>query len=240
MADSDRISLLSSSPRRRELIASLMNPVSILGSRGEEPRPEEGESAEGYVARSAVAKLGGGVDSCVRRNDGGSRGDEGRVLVSGDCGWLVSGDTVVTLDGAILGKPGSDEEALDMLRRLRNRRHQVVTGIAALDTRSGRMVSETETSDIYTRDYSDADIEKYIARGEPFDKAGAYAVQDDDFNPVTRVEGCYLNVVGLPMCLLVGALRALGAKPKLRPLDQIPYYERCGGCRLQAVSEGES
>ena len=221
MPDSSEIALLSSSPRRRELIASLLNPVSISGSRGEEPRPEDGESPEKYVIRSAVAKLGDGS------SDSGER-------------WLVSADTVVALDGAIFGKPASDEEARDMLRRLRDRKHQVVTGVAALDTGSGRLESETDTSDIYTRDYSDMDIEAYIARREPFDKAGAYAVQDDEFSPVVRVEGCYLNVVGLPMCLLVSLLRRLDADPRLRPLDQIPYYDRCADCRLQAAPEGES
>lgn len=219
MSNSNGISLLSSSPRRRELIKSLMNPVSISGSRGEEPRPEAGETPEKYVIRSAIAKLG-------------------ERSWSGD-GWLVSADTVVALDGDILGKPNSDEEARDMLTRLRDRRHQVVTGIAVADAISGQLRCEVETSDIYTRNYSDDDIEAYIARREPFDKAGAYAVQDDEFDPVIRVEGCYLNVVGLPMCLLVAALDTLGAKPKLRPLDQIPYYDRCSDCRLQAVSESE-
>lgn len=220
MSDSNGISLLSSSPRRRELIKSLMNPVSISGSRGEEPRPEDGETPEKYVIRSAIAKLG-------------------ERSWSGGDGWLVSADTVVAMDGEIFGKPNSDDEARDMLTRLRDRRHQVVTGIAVADAGSGQLRCEAETSDIYTRNYSDEDIEAYIARREPFDKAGAYAVQDDEFNPVTRVEGCYLNVVGLPMCLLVAALDTLGAKPKLRPLDQIPYYDRCSDCRLQAVSESE-
>ena len=195
--------------------------MSISGSRGEEPRPDAGESPENYVTRSAIAKLGE-----EKRNAGE--------------GFLVSADTIVALDGDILGKPDSDEEARDMLRRLRNRRHQVVTGVAVLDAASGRLQSQTDTSDIYTRDYSDQDIEAYIARREPFDKAGAYAVQDDLFNPVIRVEGCYLNVVGLPLCLLVGLLRQLGAHPKLRPLDQIPYYDRCADCRLQCVLESES
>ncbi len=221
MPDSSEIALLSSSPRRRELIRSLLNPVSISGSRGEEPRPEDGETPEKYVIRSAIAKLGEGS-------------------WSGDEGWLVSADTVVALDSEIFGKPASDEEARDMLTRLRDRRHQVITGVAVLDTESGRLRSETDTSDIYTRDYSDADIEKYIARREPFDKAGAYAVQDDEFNPVVRVEGCYLNVVGLPLCLLVELLKRLDADPRLRPLDQIPYYDRCADCRLQAALEGES
>ena len=221
MSDSSGISLLSSSPRRRELIKSLMNPVSISGSRGEEPRPEEGETPDKYVIRSAIAKLG--------ERSG-----------SGYDGWLVSADTVVALDGDILGKPNSDEEAWDMLTRLRSRRHQVVTGIVVADAGSGQMRCEVETSDIYTRNYSDEDIEEYIARREPFDKAGAYAVQDDAFNPVIRVEGCYLNVVGLPICLLADALDTMGAKPKLRPLDQIPYYDRCSDCRLQSVLESES
>ncbi len=220
MSDPNGISLLSSSPRRRELIKSLLNPVSISGSRGEEPRPEAGETPKKYVIRSAIAKLG----------DGNWRGDDG---------WLVSADTVVAVDGEIFGKPSSDEEARDMLTRLRDRRHQVVTGIAVADVGSGQLRCEVETSDIYTRNYSDEDIEGYIARREPFDKAGAYAVQDDEFSPVIRVEGCYLNVVGLPMCLLVAALDALGARPKLRPLNQIPYYDRCSDCRLRAVSESE-
>ncbi|MXY20651.1 MAG: septum formation protein Maf [Dehalococcoidia bacterium] len=220
MSESNGISLLSSSPRRRELIKSLMNPVSISGSRGEEPRPAAGEIAEKYVIRSAIAKLG-------------------ERSWSGGDGWLVSADTVVVLDGDILGKPNSDEEARAMLTRLRDRRHQVVTGIAVADAGSWQMRCEVETSDIYTRNYSDEDIEAYIARREPFDKAGAYAVQDDEFDPVIRVDGCYLNVVGLPMCLLVAALDTLGARPKLRPLDQIPYYDRCSDCRLQAVSESE-
>ena len=173
------------------------------------------------MARSALAKLGEGAWSA-------------------DDGWLVSADTVVALDGEILGKPNSVEEARDMLTRLRNRRHEVVTGISVLNPKSGMGLVETETSDIFTRNYSDEAIETYIARGEPFDKAGAYAVQDDEFNPVTRVDGCYLNVVGLPLCLLIRSLDILGAKPKLRPFNQIPYHDRCRDCRMHAALECKS
>ena len=221
LSNSNKISLLSSSPRGRELIKALLNPVSIAGSRGEEPRPRRNESPEEYVVRSAFAKLG--------------RGDW-----SADDGWLVGADTVVVLGGEILGKPASEEEARDMLTRLRNRRHRVVTGTVVVNAVSGRLRFEVGTSDIYTRNYSDEDIEKYIARREPFDKAGAYAVQDGDFNPVTRVEGCYLNVIGLPLCQLVESLRILDAKPKLRPFNQIPYHDRCSDCRLQDLMECET
>ena len=207
------ITLLSASPRRREIIKALLNPVLISGSRGAEPRPDEGESPGEYVVRCAGSKLGDADHT-------------------GDAGILVGADTVVALDGEILGKPNCDEEARLMLRKLRNRLHLVITGVVALDADSGEMRSCVETSRIYTRNYSDEDIETYITRREPFDKAGAYAVQDDEFRPVTRVEGCYLNVVGLPLCRLAESLESLGANLKLRSFSEIPYYDRCEDCRL--------
>lgn len=213
-----KITLLSSSPRRREIARGLLNPTAIQASRGEEPRPNSGEPPADYVIRSAVAKLGDGPHD---PSDG----------------CLVGADTIVTLDGEIFGKPATDSEARQMLERLRNRRHEVVTGVAALDSKTGRLLSASDVSLIYTRDYSDADIEKYIAGREPFDKAGAYAVQDDDFNPVSRVEGCYLNVVGLPLCLLSSLTERLGVPLQLRPLSEIPYYERCADCKLNHTSE---
>ena len=119
-----------------------------------------------------------------------------------------------------------------MLRRLRNRRHEVVTGVAVLDPTSGRTVTGSESSAVLTRDYSDQEIEKYIARHESLDKAGGYAVQDGDFAPVSNVEGCYLNVVGLPLCLLLRLLRGVGLEAELRPLNEVPYYGRCTDCKL--------
>ena len=164
-------------------------------------------------SRCAVAKLGAGpFDS--------------------KSGCLVSADTVVALDGDILGKPESDGHARAMLRRLRNRRHEVVTGVAVLDPATGRTVTGSESSAVLTCDYSDQEIEKYIARREPMDKAGGYAVQDGDFAPVSNVEGCYLNVVGLPLCLLLDLLRRVDVEAKLRPLNEVPYYGRCTDCKL--------
>ena len=208
-----RFTLLSSSPRRREIVSAFTGRVDVAGSRGTEPEPLEGEAPDDYVVRCAVAKLGSGpFDS--------------------DAACLVSADTVVALDGEILGKPKSDGHARSMLKRLRNRRHQVVTGVAVLNLTVGRVVTGAESSSVLTRDYSDEEIEKYIARREPLDKAGGYAVQDGDFAPVSNVEGCYLNVVGLPLCLLLGLLRSVGVETKLRPLNEVPYYDRCTECRL--------
>ena len=206
--------LLSSSPRRREIVSAFNGRVEVAASRGTEPRPLDRESPHDYVVRCAVAKLGTGpFDS--------------------DATSLVSADTVVALDGEILGKPESDEHARSMLRSLRNRRHDVVTGVAVLGPAAGRTVTGSESSAVLTRNYSDEDIEEYIARREPFDKAGGYAVQDGDFAPVSNVEGCYLNVVGLPLCLLLGLLREVGAEAKLRPLNEVPYYDRCIDCKLR-------
>ena len=207
------ITLLSSSPRRREIVSAFRGRVGVAGSRGAEPVPLEGEAPHEYVVRCAVAKLGTGpFDS--------------------DSGGLVSADTVVALDGEILGKPKSDGQARWMLRSLRNRRHEVVTGVAVLDPATERKVTGSESSSVLTRDYTDEEIEKYIARCEPMDKAGGYAVQDGDFAPVTNVDGCYLNVVGLPLCLLLDLLHRVDVEAKLRPLIEVPYYGRCTDCRL--------
>ena len=212
-----RLILASTSPRRREIIRAAAAGASVRASLGEEPRPTAGESPEDYVVRAALAKLGDGERAPAN-------------------GVVVAADTVVALGGEIFGKPRDESEARTMLRRLRNRWHRVITGVAVLDE-NGRTAADREISHILTRDYSDADIERYIALREPFDKAGAYAVQDDRFAPVERVEGCYLNVVGLPPCLLRALIGRLGRRLRLRAADRIPYYERCADCKLTPAPE---
>ena len=184
--DKTRVTLLSGSARRREIVGGAFVNATIEDSRGEEPRPNAGEPASEYVVRSAIAKLGDG---------GTSRNPDGGVL--------LSADTVVALDGEILGKPADADEARSMLERLSDGWHQVITGVAAMDEATGRILTDLETSDVRTRAFSDADIDAYVASGEPFDKAGGYAVQDEDFRPVRRFDGCYLNIVGLPLCVVV-------------------------------------
>lgn len=218
--------LLSSSPRRREIISGLTGNVSISQSRGEEPRPRQGEDAEAYAVRSAVAKLG-------TQSGFGAASAEGQSNVGGE--YLIAADTVVALDARIFGKPLTETEADDMLRQLRNRRHRVITGVAVMDEKTGDIETGVESSTIVTRDYSDDEIAAYISSGEPFDKAGAYAVQDAQFGPVLSVDGCYLNVVGLPLCLLATLLTRLGASVELRPSDSIPYHDRCTDCRSSGL-----
>ncbi len=210
----DRLTLLSSSARRREIVRAAIRNSRIADSRGEEPRPQPMEPPAEYVVRSAVAKLG-----APARSD--------------DEGCLIGADTVVVLDGEILGKPRSDSDAARMLRSLSGRRHAVMTGVVALHADSGRTSVGVESTSVRVRRLSEREIDEYVASGKPRDKAGAYAVQDEDFAPSESVEGCYLNVVGLPLCLAVELARGLGATVGLRAPHRIPYLSQCAGCRLE-------
>ena len=121
---------------------------------------------------------------------------------------VIAADTVVALDGDALGKPGDRDEAVHMLRKLRGRQHQVVTTVAmtyAPHRQRGEMISHNVVTKVNMREYDDSEIRHYVATGLPYDRAGAYGVQDGDFDPAEAVIGCYLNVVGLPLC----AVRAM-------------------------------
>jgi predicted house-cleaning NTP pyrophosphatase (Maf/HAM1 superfamily) len=100
-----------------------------------------------------------------------------------------------------------------MLRRLRGRAHQVYTALSLLDTASGQIETEVATTNVPMRRYSDAEIDAYIATGDPFDKAGGYAIQHRGFQPVAQLSGCFSNVVGLPLCHLLRALRQFDVVP---------------------------
>ena len=114
-------------------------------------------------------------------------------------GVVLAADTVVVIDGEALGKPSGPEEARAMLRRLRGREHEVITGVAVVDARTGREKSVAVTSRVLMGAYSDATIDAYVATGGPLDKAGAYAIQDLGGALVERLTGSYTNVVGLPV-----------------------------------------
>jgi MAF protein len=123
---------------------------------------------------------------------------------------VIGSDTNVAIAGTILGKPRDDDEARAMLRLLRGRVHQVHTGIALINTASGVTLTDVATVDVPMRAYSDAEIEAYVATGDPRDKAGAYAIQHPQFQPVVKLTGCYAGVMGLPLCHLARALRQMG------------------------------
>jgi MAF protein len=125
------------------------------------------------------------------------------------------GDQRTPAIGEILGKPSGPEEAVAMLRRLRGRVHQVFTGLAALRAADSRLLSEVVVTNVLMRDYSDDEILAYVKTGDPFDKAGAYAIQHPVFHPVQNLQGCYANVMGLPVCHASRLLAQLGCSSAL-------------------------
>jgi septum formation protein len=145
---------------------------------------------------------------------------------------LLGADTVVVHQRDVYGKPADTAEARRMLRRLRGRQHNVITALALL--RPGRVRPDTAhvLTRVTLRPFTDDEVEATIAAGHPFDKAGAYAIQDQSFQPVASYEGCYCNVVGLPLWAALTMLVRAGAAPNQRP----ELLDACSGCPEQDSS----
>lgn len=155
---------------------------------------------------------------------------------------ILAADTTVADGDLILGKPADAEEARQMLRQLRGRTHQVFTALAvytpASGGRSAGWLFDLCQSQVPMRHYSDDEIEAYIDSGDPMDKAGAYAIQNRSFQPVTDFSGCFANVMGLPLCHLVRTLRKEGAEPP-RDVPQSCQQHLSYACPVyQAVLSG--
>lgn len=190
--------LASNSPRRKELLRVGGWAFQVLPADMDET-PLEAEPADQYVLRLAEAKA------------------RAAALQTGEGKWIVAADTTVADGENILGKPRDEAEAMAMLLGLRGREHQVHTAVAVFDPLTDRMVNELATTNVPMRSYSRDEIQAYIATGDPFDKAGSYAIQHPEFRPVETLNGCYANVVGLPLCHLARALNAFSqpASPDL-------------------------
>ncbi|MDX1415262.1 MAG: Maf family protein [Candidatus Promineifilaceae bacterium] len=123
---------------------------------------------------------------------------------------IVAADTIVAVDNHMLGKPQDAANAFEMLSVLRDRSHEVHTGVSIIDLETGGEIQSVHTAEVVMRPYSDREIKEYIATGDPLDKAGAYAIQDSKFKPVRQLNGCYLGVMGLSICHLLQLLTAAG------------------------------
>ena len=184
------LTLASASPRRRELMKALGLDFTITpADLSEDQIP--GESPQEMVQRLSLEKA-----QAVAANMGS--------------GLVIGADSTVVFEGRAVGKPVDDEEARRMLRELSGTTHHVSTGLTVVDAASGRALSDSMTSQITLRDLTDQEIERSIASGVPRDKAGAYAVQDTELRPAIDWQGCYNNIVGLPVCRLLEMLRELG------------------------------
>jgi septum formation protein len=126
---------------------------------------------------------------------------------------VIGADTTVALGGAILGKPANAGEAIAMLRHLRDRPHQVYSGVTLCAPRPHAPRTAVVGSTVWMRPYGDDEIAAYVASGDPLDKAGAYGIQNAAFHPVARLRGCYASVMGLPLCQLADMLARAGIVP---------------------------
>ncbi|HEV2182391.1 MAG TPA: Maf family protein [Candidatus Acidoferrales bacterium] len=188
-----KLILASTSPRRSEILRNAGFDFEVVPVHADESlRP--GEAATDYVRRLAEEKA-----RIVARQLAKD--------AAGDSTFIIAADTVVVIDNEILGKPSSAANARDMLHRLSGKTHEVYTGLSVLRGNASRTVVEMTRVTFVT--LSKQEIEDYIATGEPFDKAGAYAIQGQGGNFISRIEGCYLNVMGLPLARLYAILREL-------------------------------
>jgi septum formation protein len=186
-----KLILASSSPRRAEILANAGVPFSVLSSAVDES-PFPGESPAALVQRLANAK----ADLVTARAVGPA--------------IVLAADTIVVLDDRILGKPASLEDARHMLRQLSGRTHSVLTGVALIRLPDGERRQFIESTLVHFRPVTEQEISSYLATEEPLDKAGAYAIQGQAGRYIPRIEGCYFNVVGLPLSRVLTELKSLG------------------------------
>lgn len=201
-----KLILASSSPRRAEVLRNAGIEFEVRPADIDETR-RPGEVVDDYVQRLALEKARATIHSETSAKD---------IIV-------VGADTVVVNRGEILLKPDSQEDARRMLRQLSDGVHEVHTGLAIIrmPQKIERVIEEVTS--VHFAKLSDAEIDAYIATGEPFDKAGAYGIQSLGGRYVTRVEGCYFNVMGMPLARLWATLKELGWSangPSAMPLSQ--------------------
>ncbi len=184
--DNADLILASQSPRRKYLLEQAGLTFRVIPSRIDESKRPLSPPGD-YVQSLAIAK----AEDVARSNPDS---------------WVLGADTIVAVDGRMLGKPKSAQEARIMLRRLSGKTHQVFTGFCICRQRTARQLADTVRTEVTVKTLTDQEINWYISTGEPFDKAGAYAIQGLGTFLVRRINGSYTNVVGLPVCEVVEIL----------------------------------
>ena len=218
-----RVVLASASPRRRELLARITYPFDVRPPHIDESR-RCGEDAEAYVRRMAEEKAV-------------------RISVDEPGAAVLAADTVVCIGADVLGKPRDANDAAAMLRRLAGRTHRVLTAIAW--ARGGRIARDAlVSSDVSFRELGDAEIERYVARGEPADKAGAYAIQGEASAFIRGVAGSVTSVIGLPLAETEALGRSIGVPDAVSPLPAdavaLRYRSVVGEVAATAVAAGRA
>ncbi len=216
VGNQSQITLASASPRRRELVGELGLTFQVTPS-GVDETPGPGESPAGLVQRLSREKAQEVASQLAE-------------------GYVIGADSLVVLDGRVLGKPVDTADARRMLWRLWGREHHVITGVTVIDASSGDSRTDSMMSPVVMRRFTREEMEASVASGYPLDKAGAYAIQDQEFRPAELVDGCYTNVLGLPLCRLTEMLGELGYR--VPPAAEVASCAQClGPCPL--AGEGQ-
>jgi len=212
--------LASASPRRRQVLQLLGLPYTVCTPPVDEDAAQKrfrglAEELAQWLAKHKAAEV-------LKAHETAGR-------------LVITADTTVLLNGEILGKPQDKAHARQLLRMLRGRWHHVITGIAVSHKIDGQHAIQATSciTPVLMRNYSVAEIDAYIASGDPMDKAGAYGIQNPAFQPTQHIDGCYLNVVGLPLCVLVDVLADFNVYPVIAGQRQngqeiaCPWSEKC-------------
>ena len=190
-----RLILASNSPRRKQLL-SLGGWVFNVAVADVDESQHPGEAPGDYVLRLAESKARKSAENAPVNS------------------VVIAADTSVVDREDILGKPADGEDAVRMLKRLRGHTHQVYTGLALLRVSDDQSLTDLSVTEVPMREYSDEEIDAYVKTGDPLDKAGAYAIQHQDFHPVENMTGCFASVMGLPVCRLTYLLEKFEKSPK--------------------------
>lgn len=214
--------LASASTRRKELLERIGFTVKTIPADVNEERLPDEDPSE-FVKRIARSKVLAVVNR-LRGTMAMQQGELGQLPAQTKVSsretsarWIVGADTVVVLDGEVIGKPRDPDHAFDMLQRLSGREHTVITGFCVFDLVKNKEGIQAVTSRVKLKRMNRTEIEKYLAIGESLDKAGAYAVQGVGSYLIEHLVGSYSNVVGLPLCQFMEMLEEMGAN------DILPY-----------------
>jgi MAF protein len=202
-----RLVLASASPRRRDFLDRLGVAFTV--------RPPD------IVERTPTA----GDPQIIARRLAREKVEAARLV--DEHAPIIAADTVVEMDGRILDKPADAEEARETLQLLRGRTHRVVTAVAFMPLGKRAPLARHPVTRVTMREYEDAEIDASIARGDPFDKAGAYAIQDSVLNPVATYDGCYCNVVGLSLWATIEIMLKAGERLDAAAVDFLPQCRDC-------------
>lgn len=183
--------LASASPRRKELLGRIGIDFEVVVSEADEDAVDKTVPVNLYVQELAMLKASAAAGQVLKRKNA----------------LIIAADTVVTLDGEVLGKPSDERGAFDMLSQLSGREHEVYTGICVMRMSDAKTVCRAEKTSVRFKDLAEETIRAYIKTGEPMDKAGAYGIQSKGALLVDSINGDYFNVVGLPIAALSDMLR---------------------------------